>query len=568
MSTPIRFQATEIANRILNCKEELVALYHEYGYQDEANELLSDLARISEDENIKIVFIGPYTAGKSTIISALTGRKDIVIDSDIATDTASNYTWSGGVVLTDTPGLYTENPEHTQITVQTIREADLLVYCITSDLFNQYTKKDFINWAFEIGYAGKMFLVVNKMSKESGNYATLRQNYLITLNRSLTPHSVYEFAHSFVDAKDYKDGIDCNDSELIAISHFEEFVDQLNRFIQQKGHLGKLDTPIKILKGSIDNMSARVINDEQNRAFCALLSRIEKKVDQRRSQVVAEARSMIRRRLTPIVDKGYELSQLIGISDITFGEQDLQEIIEECCEQLNAELCILLENSVSELNRDIEQVMQSDTATYFFNAVEGTVASKKGLFEAKDKKVTRAQFDAVSGVIESITGKTVKMATKGGSPSAGFFIKASEASGSSLHKAVKAIGKTFKVKFKPYGAVNIAKKIGNVAKFAGPVLSVIGFIFDAKEVLDEADQVSKIYEQQIQYRQIFKEIFEDLEHQYSKELDQMLAEYSRIVSHLNESRESVQKVIRSNDHMTKRMAIIRASLTDIQHDVF
>ena len=320
MSAPIKFQATEIANRITDCKNELITLYSENGYQEAANELLQALSRISGEESIKIVFVGPYTAGKSTIISALTGRKDIVIDSDIATDMASDYTWSGGVVLTDTPGLYTENPEHTQITINTIREADLLVYCITSDLFNQYTQKDFINWAFEIGYAGKMFLVVNKMSKESGDYETLTQNYALTLNRSLMPHTVSEFPHSFVDAKDYKDGIASNDNELIAISHFEEFITQLNYFIQQKGHLGKLDTPIKILKSSIDEMSARVIDDEQNRAFCTLLSRIEKKVDQRRSQVVADAHNLIRRRLTPIVDKGYQLSQLIGVDDITFTE--------------------------------------------------------------------------------------------------------------------------------------------------------------------------------------------------------------------------------------------------------
>lgn len=568
MSEPIKFQATDIANRIADCKNELVTLYCENGYQEEANKLVQALTKISGEESIKIVFIGPYTAGKSTIISALTGRKDIVIDSDIATDTASDYSWSGGVVLTDTPGLYTENPEHTQITINTIREADLLVYCITSDLFNQYTQKDFINWAFEIGYAGKMFLVINKMSKESGDYETLTQNYAITLNRSLFPHTVAEFAHSFVDAKDYKVGVANNDYELVAISHFEDFITQLNLFIQQKGHLGKLDTPIKILKSSIDDMSDRVIDDEQNRAFCALLSRIERKVDQRRSQVVADAHNLIRRRLTPIVDKGYELSRLIGVEEITFTEQDLQELVAECCEQLNTELCLLLENSVTDLNGDVEEVMQSGTATYFFNSVEGTVSGKKSLFESRDKKVTRAQFDAVSGIVESITGQAVKMATKGGTASAKFFIKASEASGSQLHNAVKIVGKAFKVKFKPWQAANIAKTIGNVAKFAGPVLSVIGFIFDAKEVIDEADRTAKIHTQQLQYRQSFKDVFAELEHQYSVELNGLVNEYNRIVTQIGESREAVQKVIRANDHMTKQLTVIRSKLTEIQQDVF
>lgn len=567
MSTSITFQATAIADRIAACKDQLVDLYVKSGHQEAADTLIHDLSQISERDCIKIVFIGPYSAGKSTVISALTGRRDIVIDSDIATDTASEYAWSGGVILTDTPGLYTENPEHTQITIETIKEADLLVYCITSDLFNQYTKKDFINWAFEVGYAGKMFLVVNKMSKEYGDYDTLRENYAITLNKSLTPHKITEFAHSFVDAKDYKDGITSDDAELVAISHFEEFIRQLNQFIQQKGHLGKLDTPIQVLKSSIDTMSAQATDDEQYTAFCTLLSNIERKVEQGRSQLLVNAHTAIKRCLKPIVDKGYELSRLVGVEDIDFSEQDMELLVAECCENLSAELCSLMENGVTTLNSDLEGVLQSSSATYFAGAVENTISSKKIVFESKTKKFDRAQFDAVKGVFESITGKTVSLATKGGS-SAKFLIKAGEASGSGLHKTITSIGKTFKFKFKPWQAAKIAKNIGNVAKFAGPVINFIGFIVDVKSTMDEAGKANKIREAQMEYRQQFKDVYEELEAQYRAELDGMLSEYARILAELGEKRESVRKLIRTNNEMTLRLSAIRETLTAIQQDVF
>ena len=88
--------------------------------------------------------------------------------------------------------------------------------------------KDFEKWAFEYGYAGKMFLVINKMSKEAGDYDELCNSYLSTINKALFPHSVDEFAHAFVDAKDYRDGYRDRDHELIEYSHFEEFIEKLN----------------------------------------------------------------------------------------------------------------------------------------------------------------------------------------------------------------------------------------------------------------------------------------------------------------------------------------------------
>ena len=102
-----KFIAAEYAKRISSCRDRLFTLYSNNGYDTEIQEVKSLLSRISSEEMIRVVFIGQYTSGKSTIISALTGDVTIRIDSDIATDVESDYNWSGGVVLTDKPGLYT-----------------------------------------------------------------------------------------------------------------------------------------------------------------------------------------------------------------------------------------------------------------------------------------------------------------------------------------------------------------------------------------------------------------------------------------------------------------------------
>lgn len=563
-----RFIVSEYAQKISLCRDKLFALYGAYGCEDAILDLKQELAKISDEQLIRMVFIGQYTAGKSSIISALTGDATIKIDSDIATDVAKDYNWSGGVLLTDTPGLYTENPEHDQRTIEMIRRSDLLVYCITSDLFNQYTKTDFERWAFEINYSGKMFLVVNKMSKESGDYPALIENYSKTINRSLYPHSIAEFPCAFVDAKDYRDGIHNNDADLIAFSHFEEFIAQLNHFVKQKGQLGKLDAPIQIMKSSIDTMLEKNMSSDQERAYACLLARVERKADQRRAQLNADIYNCIRRGLRPITDKGYELSRLIGVQDVNFTEDDFKELVESSCETLNHELDHIIQDNLEGLNDDISQVMSSEVATFFFESVSGVVSGKSHLFENRQAKVSRALFKAVNEVCSKITGKTLQLATKGSKASAGFLIKVSEASGSPLHSTIKLIGEKLGYKFKPWQAAKIAKNIGNVAKFAGPIVSTFSFIFSAKDTLDEATQAERIANEQVKYRQSFIEIVDDLEKQYVAQTSGIFEVYREITNNIAQNRAQVQKSITDNDSMAKELAVIKADLMSIQTAIF
>ncbi len=567
MRDGIKFKTTELACRIEAVKSEILKLYTKGGYAEDAQRLNEQLEAIAKEDKIRVVFIGQYTAGKSTIISALTANKDIKIDSDIATSSTDDYSWNG-VNLTDTPGLYTENPEHDARTIEMIKISDLLVYCVTSDLFNQYTKQDFEKWAFSVGYAGKMFLIVNKMSKEAGEYNELVDNYIVSLSRALVPHSVTEFSYSFVDAKDYKDGVDENNRELVEYSHFEDFIKRLNAFIQQKGLLGKLDTPIMVLKSSIDEISQKVIEDDANRAYSSLLSRIEKKIDQQRNQVAVDAHNIIRRGLKSITDKGYELSRMIGVEDMNYTEDDINELITTSCGNINSQLAALCERSMDQLNSEVEDVMNSGTASYFINSINSSYDGKKHLFETQDTKLSRAKFESVRNVVESITGKTISMATKEGAASAKFLIKSTEASGTQMHKIVLAVGGKFGYKFKPWQAVNIAKNIGNVAKFLGPAVSVLGLFLDVKETVDDQKKVQKVQKAQLEYRQSFMDIVSDLESQYSNELNGIVDAYTEISTQLKTSRDNVQGMIKSNDELTKRLLEIRNDLIDIQAEIF
>jgi len=567
MNNSNSFMVGEIEKRIALSKRRLLELYIDNGYSDEAERLKSALENISENNTIRIVFIGQYDAGKSTIISALTSDDSIKIDSDVATAYVCDYSWNN-VILTDTPGLYSGNTEHDNRTIEAIKTSDLLIYSITSDLFNQYTKVDFERWAFEIGYAGKMFLVINKMSKEAGVYDDLVTNYKTTLNKALMPHSINEFYNSFVDAKDYKDGIRENDQTLIDFSHFEDFVIQLNAFIKNKGILGRLDTPVKILKSSIDEMDQKVLDDDKDRAFSALLSRIEKRIDQQRSQFQIDSRRIIKAELKAIKEKGYALSRDYGVKEIAFSEDDFNELISSTCESINSELSQLCDSNVQTLNEEVENVLYSQPASYFLNSIEGSYSEKKSLFEKQEVRVARIQIESIKNIIEGITGKTISLATKTGTQSAGFFIKASEASGSALQQFTYKAGKFLGYKFKPWQSANIAKNVGNVAKCAGPVISVLGFLYNVKETVDDNIRAKEIQKGQLEYRQYFIDVADDLEKSYTEELKGMYDIYDEISSQVQQNRNKVQSVISANNSMAKEMTEIRDDLVKIQKEIF
>ena len=89
--------------------------------REKAAKLEADLKKLGDEERLKIAFVGQHNAGKSTIISALTGNRQIKISNNVETDVPEDYRWEG-VLLTDTPGLYAgKKEEHDALTLQKIK---------------------------------------------------------------------------------------------------------------------------------------------------------------------------------------------------------------------------------------------------------------------------------------------------------------------------------------------------------------------------------------------------------------------------------------------------------------
>ena len=117
-------------------------------YQGYVQNIEKNITVMHEQKLIKVTLVGQYSSGKSTIISALTNNRQIKIDADIATAEPTDYEWNN-ILLTDTPGISTDRKEHDEITKDTIRKSDLIVYVITSSLFDNIILNDFIGLAYK-----------------------------------------------------------------------------------------------------------------------------------------------------------------------------------------------------------------------------------------------------------------------------------------------------------------------------------------------------------------------------------------------------------------------------------
>lgn len=232
---------------------------------DEFNRLGLDSSRLpkvfpDDSGKIKLVFVGQYSAGKSSIIKMLTGD-DVAIGAAITTQDSTPYDWNG-LEIVDTPGIETElRPDHDEITYEQINHAALLIFVITNEGFSQRMGDHFRELAIEQKRAANMVLVVNKMGRTAlGNVPEQQAVIYEDLKKVTEPYDPKDLYLSFTDAESYlkADG-EPNErrrQRYIERSGREVFIDNLNRFVADKGVLQKINLPLNTIVAEIRNASA------------------------------------------------------------------------------------------------------------------------------------------------------------------------------------------------------------------------------------------------------------------------------------------------------------------------
>jgi NTP pyrophosphatase (non-canonical NTP hydrolase) len=510
----------QINEEFMTTAREAVSLLQERGgsYRENAERISTSIEEVNARAVLKLAFIGQYSAGKSSIISALTGNRHIKIDADIATDHAENYLWNG-ILLTDTPGLFTERKDHDQKTYDAIRASDLLFFVITSDLFDDIILQNFIKLAYTENYRHKMRLLVNKMSMEAGDFDELKENYYETLKKSLHPYDISEFDISFIDAADYLEGMRSGKTAYVEMSHFGDFVQHLNQFVESKGLLGKMDTPFRLLISELDKALLEAGENQNDKTFFMLLSRIEDRVKKSLRNAENQLHWITGELRSKIVALGSGLSAKIGQPNIDFNgenrmiENTIMRLTEEASEKLSA----VLEEERNELNEELRQIFESDLAEAFLKSIEHSAVLNINDVKTSDLSSLQKNFKSLSTVVDKVSGGVIKLANEGGKQASGLLLTASGVAGSQMHKGIYAVGKFFGHSFKPWQAVNLATKVGNVFKVLGPVVAIASAIFELVQMGKESADLQKVLAAKQECMNDFIELAQSVETEFEKQ---------------------------------------------------
>ena len=552
MSTNLKI--AELSNKLQTLINKTYELLEKTNNIELQKKLKAELEALKNRTDLTVAFVGQYSSGKSTII---TGNKDIKIDANVATDKVSEYRWNN-IVLLDTPGILAGKVErHDEYTKEALKKSDLIVYVITSQLFDDIIFENFIDIAYNQALKDKMLIAVNKMSMEAGEFEELQKNYTTSI-KSIFAERGYDFDFEvvFIDAADYIEGVEDNDDEFIQLSNFNKFISTLNDFVNRKGLIKKqFDTPIRLLKGSVSDIAMSEVDPNLQ----VLLEQGIKKIKGSKRDIEKAVRLEISRMEQELKNKGYEVGNMIGEcskEDFERAQDEYNQYVKNRVEETKDIIESQIEQENEELITEIEEFSKKDAVVAYQESIEKKLQSNINL--SATQRVSLEKQRDILGFLQKGTGNIANMAIKNASLNG---LKA--VSGSNLHRAVLSVGKFFGHNFKPWGAIKIAGNISKVAKFAGTALAGLGIVIDVVQEEKEENRIKEIVAAKAQFfasvRDFVSGVVKDLEAMFS---DYIRNSYEQKLEDLNTQKIEIVNLSNTNEKLKEAISKLDSEYID------
>lgn len=429
---------------------------------------------------ISLVFAGQYSAGKSTILKTLTGISDIAIGAGITTQKANIYDWNGIKVI-DTPGIHTTlRPDHDEISYQAIADADMLVYVVTQELFDDFIGQNFRKLLLEKDKAGEMILIVNKMA-DIGNTIENQEIKLKDLEKVTTPYTPAQLRTVFVDAESYLDSLSETDAEianeLLERSNYDTLVSTLNDFVQDKGLTSQITTVLyrlfeflqKALEeyqpstgdSDIDALEEHLLQERH------IISNTQWRIESAVKSIIEDAASQIREKGRDIANSIYDYKNEDDANDaITAAYNEVDSITTTCVDSVT--------HRITELSEDCQAQLEEFYKSDFSQTLRFRLESRSGKGNPLIDRIFKSDILA-QGSSKIITNTAGTNAAANG-------LKAF--TGSNIHQMVLDIGHFFGHSFKPWEAVKWVKGINVAGKILGAFGVVLSIGMQAKDDVD------------------------------------------------------------------------------------
>ena len=558
MNDNIKLKIAKLSSRLTLLKDKTFELLGQTDHRDILDQLKRELSESDSRESLSIAFVGQYSAGKSTIISALTGNKNIKIDANVSTDVVSEYDWNN-ITLLDTPGILAgQNESHDEATKDALRKSDLILYVLTSQLFDDVVFENFIDLAYNQHLADKIMVVINKMGQEAGEFSELTANYKDSINSIFAErgYSDFNLPIAFIDAADYIEGIEDEDEDYVQLSNFEQFISMLNDFVDERGIIKKqFDTPVRMLQSAVKNLEITQIDPNLAKFYQQFESRLAHNLAEISRDFTITLNNFQSQAIAEVLSASHSIGK-VGEEEWKNIATQLDNVLITLINTTSANIEMVINDNYRRLMEEMEQFSQKDTIVKYREAMEHKLSSSKISIEEK------TNLERQRNVLNWLTKGGIKIADMAPGVK-GMFDGISSASGSTLHDIVLKVGHFFGKKFKPWEAVGTASKIAKGAKFGIPIL---GVVLDIGMQLYQDRQDKKIQKQiqternryvtayQSELNRIsgeFKDYFESVRDNYNLKRDE-----------LNASKDELNKQTQRNLELLKDIESLNQEYVD------
>ncbi len=479
-----------------------------------------------DDGAIKLVFVGQYSAGKSSIIKMISGI-ETEIGAGITTQESHVYKWNDLEII-DTPGIQTGlRADHDEITYDQISKAALLVFVVTNEGFDRHMGEHFRKLAIEQNRGSNMVLVINKMDRApEGNSANQQQIIRDDICKVLAPMTPEQLYTSFISTQSYEEYLTEEDeeikAELLAESGREELIANLNAFVQSRQVTAKIERPLYTLQEAVRNVSVtddiNMLNDAES-----LLLRKQRILQNGQADAEKEINDLTMECQQDIIELGREAASYLKPE---VSEEELEASLNESgrrAEQLVQECLRGIERTFGRLANTIKTEMDMEMASTSVQKIFGRNNIPVPAERTTDLPRESAGFDGAAAGAE--LGANLTSAWNIANTGLKSF------AGTAMHEGILSAGKFFGIKFRPWEAVGLAKSaavFGAVLSVAGVLLAIWGKFKSDEERRQKEQELQEAKEEiKAQYKEnantiygdIMRNVREKLAETVGKELD-------------------------------------------------
>ncbi|MCB9382879.1 MAG: 50S ribosome-binding GTPase [Acidimicrobiaceae bacterium] len=518
---------------------------------------LRDAFRTSSDERIsgllaripslsgpfRLVATGEYNAGKSSLLKALTGA-EIPIHSDVTTSEVHEYSWHR-VLLVDTPGVRAGEALHDERAEVALRDADLVVFVITVDLFDDATADHLRHVAFDLGKLEQMVIVVNKAATMSAAPGVRDAAVREVLGDRWSGALVECDARSSLEAATAPTP---DRAAYLAKRGNQVGLERaLNDLVTTQANVGRLKLPFEAALAAVADAQPLLAPEPDEEALSTLLDR--------RRQILAESRLRLGNRFEQAFGTTRDRIMAAGDALVAAASEDAvpQAAVDEFerearahAEALGELVARAFQRELDELTAEERGLLQGPEMKTIFDAglLEPNFDLPMGPSATSGSREPQSPFRRIISDFAAEHGRdwlkgAVQQGNRPGSP---------------LHSIVYKLGKLGGHKFKPWEAVKWAGRIQG-ALVAGSYLFEFG-----SQVRALQREEGELQRHQHELRALVREAADALIDAAREELAPTVAQF------FSEAGRSVTEIEERLDSLVSERVRLRGELEDIRND--